>query len=91
MTDQEILNEIDKMHLFSNQAMQLKKFDDYINVFSDDLVYKQWNGKVINKKEFKNQYKRNNYSIEGNRFIENLTQRATVSIKVFFFFTKNGL
>jgi hypothetical protein len=34
------------------------------------------------------QYERKDFSVDGNRFTENLIQRAIASIKVFFFFTK---
>ena len=96
------LNEIDKIHLLSSEAIEQKQFDDYINIFSEKLTYKQFNGKIIDKKQLtkdtivyfsrlktlKSKYERKNYSIEGNRFTENLIQQATVSITVFFFFTK---
>jgi hypothetical protein len=103
MNNEMILREIDEMHQFSNEVLGQKRFDDYINIFSDNLSYKQLNGKIINKKQLakdtafylnrlktsKSQYERKNYSIDGNRFTENLIQKATTSIKVFFFFTRN--
>jgi hypothetical protein len=102
MDNEKIIKEIDEMHQFSNEALGQKKFDAYISVFSDNLMYKQLNGKIIDKKELtKNtafyfsrlktstsQYERKNYSIDGNRFTENLVQKAAAAIQIFFFFTK---
>ncbi len=102
MDKEKILKEIDQMHQFANKALGLKRFDAYINIFSDNLSYKQLNGKIIDKKELakdtafyfsrlensQSQYERKDFSIEENRFTENLIQKATSSIKVFFFFTK---
>lgn len=97
-----VLKEIDKIHQFSYEAIEQKRFDDYITIFSEKLTYKQGNGKIIDKKQItkdtkvyfnrlktvKSKYQRKDYSIEGNRFTEHLIQKTTVSIKVFFFFTK---
>src|SRR6266542_6809261 len=102
MDKEKILKEIDEMHQFSNEALAQKRFNDYINIFSDDLIYKQFNGKIIDKKQLAKdtalyfsrikaaviQYERKDYSIEGNRFTENLIQKASATISVFFFFTK---
>ena len=102
MDKEKILKEIDEMHQFSNEALAQKRFNDYINIFSDDLIYKQFNGKIIDKKQLAkdtalyfsrikaavSQYERKDYSIEGNRFTENLIQKASATISVFFFFTK---
>lgn len=102
MDTEKILKEIDKMHQFSNETLGQKRFDAYINVFSDNLTYKQLNGRIIDKmqlakdtafyfgrlKSFTSQYERKNYSNTEKRFTENLIQKSTVSIKVFFFFIK---
>ena len=102
MDIEKVLKEIDEMHLFSNEALWQKRFDAYINIFSDNLTYKQLDGKIIGKKQLakdtafyfsrlktsRSQYERTDYSIEGNRFTENLIQKATASIKVFFIFKK---
>lgn len=102
MENEKILKEIDEMHKFANDALGQKRFDDYMNIFSDNLTYKQLNGKIIDKKQLtkdtafyfsriktsQSQYKRKDYSIEENRFTENLTQIATTSIKIFLVFTK---
>lgn len=102
MENEKILKEIDEMHQFANNALGQKRFEDYMNIFSDDLTYKQLNGKTIDKKQLikdtafyfsrikrsQSQYQRKDFSIEGNRVTENLTQIATTSIKVFFVFTK---
>lgn len=102
MDKEKILKEIDEMHKFSSEALGQKRFDAYINIFSDNLTYKQLNGKIIDKKQLakdtalyfsrlknsNSQYERTDFSIEGNRFTENLIQKATASIKIFFFFTK---
>jgi hypothetical protein len=39
-------------------------------------------------KKAKSQYKRTGFSVEGNRFTENIIQKANISIQVFFIFTK---
>ncbi len=102
MDNQKILKEIDEMHQFSNEALGQRRFDAYINIFSDNLTYKQINGKTIDKKELakntasyfsrlkssKSRYERMNYSIDGNRITENLIQKAIASIRIFIFFTK---
>jgi hypothetical protein len=102
MENQEILNEIDLMHQRSNKALVEKNINVYINIFSDELKYKQLDGKIIDKKQlvqdirfyfsqlktFRSQYERMDYSIKGNQFTERLIQKATASIKVFLFFTK---
>lgn len=51
MDKEKILKEIDEMHQFTNEALGQKRFDSYINVFSDNLTYKQLNGKIIDKKQ----------------------------------------
>lgn len=103
MDNEKILNEIDEMHQLSNEALVQKRFDDYINIFSDNLIYKQLNAKIIDKKQLTkdissyfsrlkiatSHYERKDFSIEGNRFTETLIQNATASIKIFFFFKKN--
>jgi hypothetical protein len=102
MNTEKILKEIDEMHLFSKESLEQKRFNDYISVFLDDLTYKQLNGRVIDKmqlakdtnlyfsrlKSSTSQFERKDYSINGNRFTENLIQKSTASIKVFFFFIK---
>jgi len=102
MDREKLLEEIDNMHQLANELLGQKRFDSYINLFSDSLRYKQINGKSIDKKELaKNtalyfsrlkstisQYERKSYSIDENRFTENLIQKATASIRVFIFFTK---
>ena len=102
MDSERLIIEIDKMHHLANEALRQKRFDIYINCFTDNLSYKQMNGKVIDKKELskniafyfnrlktsKSQYERMNYSIDGNRITENLIQKATASIRIFIFFTK---
>ena len=37
MDIEKILHEIDERHQFSNEALVQKRFDDYINIFSDNL------------------------------------------------------
>jgi hypothetical protein len=102
MDTEMVLKEINEMHQFSNEALRQKRFDAYINIFNDNLTFKQLNGKIIDKKQLAkdtafyfsrlksstSNYERRDYSIDGNRFKENLIQKATASIKVFFFFTK---
>ena len=97
-----VVKEIDKMHLAANQALKNKDFDTYIGYFSDDLKYKQLNGKTINKNQLSNDTKRYFYhiksfdgiynrlssSFENDSFIEKLAQDATVTTRVFIFFPK---
>ncbi len=98
-----VLREIDEIHQISNEALKDKRFEAYLNVFTDNLIYKQLNGKSIGKMQLRKDtafyfsrlvrhntsYVRNDFSIEGIKFTENLTQKATASIRVFYFFTKN--
>lgn len=100
MDIEKILHEIDERHQFSNEALVQKRFDDYINIFSDNLIYKQLNGKIIDKNQLTkdissyfsrlkiatSHYERKDFSIEGNRFTETMIQKATASIRIFFFF-----
>lgn len=102
MDNEKTIKEIDKMHQRSNEALEQKRMEAYLNIFSDNLTYKQLNGKTINKKELtkntisyfsrlktsNSEYKRKDFSIEKNRFTEHLIQKATASIRVFIFFTK---
>lgn len=102
MENEKLLQEIDKMHQKANEALAQKQFDTYISIFSDQLEYKQINGKTIDKrtlvkdtsryfgrlKTSSSEYERKDYSFEENRFTENLIQKAIASIRVFIFFTK---
>lgn len=102
MDNEKILEEIDKMHHLANESLSQKKFDSYINLFSANLKYKQINGITRDKtqlakdtalyfsrlKTSTSQYERQSYSINENKFTENLIQKASASIRVFIFFTK---
>ncbi len=102
MEIEKLLEDIDKMHQLANESLRQKRFDSYINIFSDNLTYKQINGKTRNKTEFAkdtavyfsrlksatSQYERKSYSFDENKFTENLIQKATASIRVFIFFTR---
>lgn len=97
-----VIEDIDQSHLKANQALQNKEFASYMNIFSDDLTYKQMNGKSINKGQlsndthkyfariisYSNNYERIHFSMENDFFIEKLVQKATVTIRVFLFFSK---
>lgn len=99
----ELIKEIDNVHKLVNDALKLKQFDRYIECFSDDLLYKQLNGKTIGKKQlvkdirhyfgrirkFSSTYEREDYSIENDRVIENIVQESNVSLRIFIFFSKN--
>jgi len=103
MVNEDLINEIDSVHKSANDALRLKQFDRYMECFSDDLQYKQLNGKTIGKKQLVNDtrhyfgriqnysgsYKREDYSIEKNSITERLIQYTKVSIRVFIFFSKN--
>ena len=103
MNSESLVKEIDEMHQLSKEALSQKRFESYIELFSDNLKYKQFDGKIIDKKELArntasyfnrlktatSKFERKNYNIEGNRFTENLIQTATASIRVFIFFTKS--
>ena len=94
--------EIDNTHLAANLALKNKDFAAYIGHFSDDLKYKQLNGKTIDKRQLSNDtqryfdriktytgaYDRLNYSVDNDLFIEKISQRVTVTIGVFIFFSK---
>jgi len=102
MDKENILEEIDKIHQLANESLRQKRFDTYIDIFSDHLKYKQINGKTRGKTELAkdtavyfsrlksttSQYERKSFSIGENRFTENLNQKATASMRVFIFFTK---
>lgn len=102
MNLESLIKEIDEMHRLSKEALANKKFESYLEIFSENLTYKQFNGKVIDKKELTrntasyfnrlksatSKFERKKYTLKGNRFTENLIQTATSSIKVFIFFTK---
>lgn len=102
MDNEKILEEIDKMHHLANESLSQKKIDSYINLFSANLKYKQINGITRDKtqlaedtalyfsrlKTSTSQYERQSYSINENKFTENLIQKASASIRVFIFFTK---
>lgn len=97
-----VIEDIDQSHLKANQALQNKEFASYMNIFSDDLIYKQMSGKSINKGQlsndthkyfariisYSNNYERIHFSMENDFFIEKLVQKATVTIRVFLFFSK---
>jgi hypothetical protein len=86
------------MKPFSNDS-----FDRYMDFFSEGLQYKQLNRKTIDKikltkdtrnyfdriQKFSSRYERKDFKIEGQRIIETLIQQASVSIRVFIFFSKN--
>ncbi|TPN81677.1 hypothetical protein [Aquimarina algicola] len=100
--DYKVLKEIDNIHQMANEALAKKQFDTYMNIFSDTLEYKQFDGSVIDKdtlshntlsyfgriKNVHSQYDRVHYSVEEHIFTENIIQKARVSIKVFIFFIK---
>ena len=102
MDNEKILEEIDKMHHLANESLSQKKFESHINLFSANLKYKQINGITRDKtqlaedtalyfsrlKTSTSQYERQSYSINENKFTENLIQKASASIRVFIFFTK---
>jgi hypothetical protein len=97
-----LITEVDKTHLAANLALKNRDFDAYMGYFSDDLKYKQSNGKTIDKgqlsydtkryfyriKSFDGMYTRLSSSFENDLFIEKLVQKATVTIRVFIFFSK---
>jgi len=97
-----VITEVDKTHLAANLALENRDFDTYIGYFSDDLKYKQLNGKTIDKnqlsydtkryfyriKSFDGTYNRLSSSFENDLFIEKLVQKVAVTIRVFIFFSK---
>jgi hypothetical protein len=97
-----VIEEIDNSHLMANLALKNKDFATYISVFSDDLKYKQMDGKAIDKrqlskdtqkyfdriKSYSGAYDRLNFLFENDLFIEKLAQKATVTIRIFLFFSK---
>ena len=97
-----VIIEVDKTHLAANLALRNRDIDTYIGYFSDDLKYKQLNGKTIDKnqlsndtkryfyriKSFDSMYNRLSSSFENDLFIEKLVQKAAVTVRVFIFFSK---
>ena len=94
--------EIDNAHSVANLAQKNKDFGAYISYFSNDLKYKQLNGKIIGRKQLLNDiqkyfdrvrshistYDRLSSSVNNDLFIEKIVQKATVTIRVFIFFSK---
>lgn len=94
--------EIDSAHLSANDALKKKNFELYAEHFSNDLKYKQLNGRTIDKKKlmsdiavyfdrilkFSSDYKRISFQVVDDKIIERLTQKSHVAIKVFIFFSK---
>ncbi|WPV00565.1 hypothetical protein SNE26_02140 [Mucilaginibacter sp. cycad4] len=102
MIDDTLLKTIDDAHIIAKKAQQNKELDLYIDIFADDLQYKQLNGKTIGKKQlaadvkryfnrvksFSSNYRRTEFSFSEGKVTERLTQYSEVSIRVFIFFTK---
>jgi hypothetical protein len=103
MESNPIIAEIDLAHTAANFALKNKDFNSYINYFSNDLQYKQLNGKTIDKKQlskdtqqyfsriknYTGKYQRLNFTFDNGIFTETLIQQATVAIRIFIFFTKH--
>jgi len=102
MIDETFIKEIDSAHKAANNAQQDKNFDLYMTFFTDDLQYKQLNGKTIGKKQLANDvksyfnrvkslsgsYHRNEINAAAGKITERLIQHSQVSIRVFIFFSK---
>ncbi|WP_184548015.1 hypothetical protein [Mucilaginibacter sp. FT3.2] len=103
MIDETLIQEIDNMHKVANDAQQHKNFNSYMNVFTDNLQYKQLSGKTIEKKQLANDvkryfervksisgsYQRKEINSNAGKVTEKLIQHSQVSIRVFVFFSKN--
>lgn len=97
-----IIKEIENAHSMSNFALRNKDFTSFIGYFSDNLKYKQLNSKTIDKNQLSKDtlqyfnriqscttnYDRLNFPLDNDLFTETLVQKATVSIRVFIFFSK---
>jgi len=97
-----LLAEIDNSHSIANDALKNRMFENYIDVFGDDLKYKQLDGKIIDKARlstdikfyfnrvinYTSSFDRLSFMIEKDVIIEELIQHASISLKVFFFFSK---
>lgn len=100
--DNTLLEAIDNAHIAANEAQQNKDFDFYMDFFTDDLQYKQLNGKTIGKKQLaanvkhyfnrvkslSSRYQRTEINFSANEVTERLIQHSEVSIRVFVFFSK---
>ena len=94
--------EIDKARLAAYLALENKDFATYMGCFSDDLKYKQLNGKIIDKRQLSDDtkryfdrittntgtYDRLNSSVDDGLFTETIIQKTIVIISVFIFFSK---
>jgi hypothetical protein len=103
MKDSELLKEIEDVHIASYEAMKNNKLETYIEFFTDDLQYKQLNGKIIGKaqlakdiqiyfnriRSFSGRYERKEITIDKDRIVEKLIQHSKVSLRIFIFFSKN--
>lgn len=97
-----LISEIDSVHLSANDALKKKDFESYAEHFSNDLEYKQLNGRTINKAKLVNDvavyfnrvlnsssdYQRIAFQVENDKIIERLVQKSQIAIKVFIFFSK---
>lgn len=102
MIDETLIKEIDNAHTAANDAQRNKNFDLYMTVFTDDLQFKQLNGKTIGKKQLANDvksyfervkslsgsYQRKEINTAEGKVTERLIQHSEVSIQVFIFFSK---
>src|ERR1700733_13335522 len=93
-----LLAEIDNSHSIANDALKNRMFENYIDVFGDDLKYKQLDGKIIDKARlstdikfyfnrvinYTSSFDRLSFMIEKDVIIEELIQHASISLKVFF-------
>ncbi len=94
--------EIDNARLAAYLALEKRDFATYMGCFSNDLKYKQLNGKIIDKRQLSNdtkryfdriktntgRYDRLNSSIDGGLFTEKIIQKTTVTIRIFILFSK---
>jgi hypothetical protein len=104
MNDSELLlEEINNSHSAANDALKNRMFEKYINLFGENLEYKQLNGKIIGKNalvndikfyfnrvlSYTNSYERKSFTIGNDIITEDLIQHIDVSLRVFVFFSKN--
>ena len=102
MEDDALIREIESAHLSANNALKKKDFASYAQHFSNDLKYRQLNGRTIDKKALMNdvalyfdrvvrsssEYKRTSLQITDNRVTERLIQKSTVALRALVFFSK---
>lgn len=102
MENEVLIEEINSAHISANQDLRDKNFESYAGHFSNDLEYKQLNGRVINKKKLisdisfyfdrvvssTSEYERLSFQVANDQISERLVQKSKIALRVFIFFSR---